>query len=96
MYTTPIGAMITGIGRRGGRPIIDKTGLMGRYDANITWLPPAVTCEDVNVENVPPEFRPQDMSLPQALESQAGLKLESDRAAMPVLVIDSVMRPEPN
>jgi uncharacterized protein (TIGR03435 family) len=36
------------------------------------------------------------MSLPEALERQAGLKLEAQRAAMPVLVIDSINQPDPN
>jgi uncharacterized protein (TIGR03435 family) len=96
MYNMPIGALITGIGQRAGRPIIDKTGLTGKYDLNLTWLPPGAKLEDLNLENVPAEFRPQDMSLPEALEQQAGLKLESTRAPMPVLVIDGVSEPDPN
>ena len=96
MFNMPIGALITGIGQRAGRPIVDKTQLTGRYDVNITWLPDGVKLEDLNLEDVPPEFRPQDMSLPEALERQAGLKLEAQRAAMPVLVIDSISQPEPN
>ena len=96
MYNMPIGALITGIGQRAGRPVIDKTGLTGKYDVNLTWLPPGAKLEDLNLENVPPELRPQDMSLPEALEQQAGLKLESQRAPMPVLVIDSVSEPDPN
>jgi uncharacterized protein (TIGR03435 family) len=96
MFNMPIGALITGIGQRAGRPIVDKTQLTGRYDVNITWLPDGVKLEDLNLEDVPPEFRPQDMSLPEALERQAGLKLEAQRAAMPVLVIDSISQPDPN
>ena len=96
MFNMPIGALITGIGQRAGRPIVDKTQLTGRYDVNITWLPDGVKLEDLNLEDVPPEFKPQDMSLPEALEQQAGLKLEAQRAAMPVLVIDSISQPDPN
>lgn len=96
MYNMPIGALITGIGQRAGRPIIDKTGLTGRYDINLTWLPPGVRLEDLNLEDVPKEFRPEDVSLPEALERQAGLKLESTRAPMPSLVIDSVTEPDSN
>ena len=90
MYNMPIGALITGIGIRAGRPIIDKTGLTGRYDDNITWLPDGVKLEDLNLQDVPAEFRPQDVSIFEALEKQAGLKLEPERAQLPVLVIDSV------
>jgi bla regulator protein BlaR1 len=96
MYNMPVGALITGIGVRAGRPIVDKTGLTGRYDANVTWLPDGVKLEELDLQNIPPEYRPQDVSLFDALEQQAGLKLVPERAAMPVVVIDSVSRPDPN
>jgi uncharacterized protein (TIGR03435 family) len=36
------------------------------------------------------------MSMFEALERQAGLKLEPTRASMPVVVIDSISEPDPN
>jgi bla regulator protein BlaR1 len=96
MYNMPLGALITSIGVRAGRPIIDRTGLTGKYDVNITWLPNGAKLEELDLQDVPIEFRPQDMSLPEALEKQAGLKLEPQRAPMPVVVIDSVSRPDEN
>jgi bla regulator protein blaR1 len=96
MYNMPIGALITGIGARAGRPIIDKTGLTGKYDANIRWLPDGVKLEDLDLKDVPAEFRPDDIAVFQALEEQAGLKLVPERAGVPVVVIDSVSRPDPN
>lgn len=96
MYNMPIGALITGIGVRAGRPIIDKTGLTGRYDDNITWLPDGVKLEDLDLTNIPPQYRPQDVSVSQALEEQAGLKLVPERAEMPVVVIDALSQPEAN
>jgi len=96
MYNMPIGALITGIGARAGRPIIDKTGLTGRYDSNVTWVPDGARFEALDLQNVPQEYRPQDMSLFEALEKQLGLKLEPQRAPMPVVVIDNVSRPDPN
>jgi uncharacterized protein (TIGR03435 family) len=96
MYNMPIGALITGIGARAGRPIVDKTGLTGRYDANVAWVPDGAKFEDLDLQNVPPEYRPPDVSLFDALEQQAGLKLVPERAEMPVVVIDSLSRPDPN
>ena len=96
MYNMPIGALITGIGARAGRPIIDKTGLTGRYDSNVAWVPDGVKLEDLDLQNVPPEYRPQDVSLFDALEQQAGLKLVPQRAEMPVVVIDNLSHPDPN
>jgi bla regulator protein blaR1 len=96
IHNMPIGALITAIGQRAGRPIVDHTGLDGRYDAVITWVPEGVKLEDLDVRDVPREYRPQNMSLSEALEKQAGLRLEPGRASMPVLVIDSISRPDPN
>jgi uncharacterized protein (TIGR03435 family) len=48
------------------------------------------------LEEIPPEIRPQEMSVFEAVEHQAGLKLEPARAPIPVLVIDSVERPTEN
>jgi len=96
MNNMPIGALLNGLTRRAGRPVIDKTGLTGRYDVNVTWLPDGVKLEDVDLTGIPPQFRPQDMGMFEALERQAGLKLEPTRAPTPVLVIDSVSEPDEN
>jgi bla regulator protein blaR1 len=96
MYNMPIGAVLNALTRRAGRPVIDKTGLTGRYDLNVTWLPDGVKLEDVDVSNLPPQFRPQEMGMFEALERQAGLKLEPAREPIPVLVIDSVSEPDEN
>ena len=92
----PIGSLLNGLTRRTGRPVIDKTGLTGRYDVNVTWLPDGAKLEDLDVTNIPPEFRPQDMGIFEALERQAGLRLQAAREPVPVLVIDSVSEPDEN
>ena len=74
----------------------DRTGLTGRYDVTVTWLPDGMELKDLDLSDVPAEYRPQDMTLFEALEKQVGLKLVADRAPMPVLVIDTVSRPDPN
>jgi len=94
MYNMPIGALITGIGARAGRPIVDRTGLQGRFDINLSWMPEGMTPE--RLAEIPPEIRPQEMGLFEAIERQAGLKLEPSRAPMPVLVIDSIDHPTEN
>jgi bla regulator protein BlaR1 len=96
MFNMPIGALLNGLARRAGRPVVDKTGLTGRYDVNVTWLPDGATLEALDLSGVPPEFRPQDMGMFEALERQAGLKLEPTREPLPVLVIDSVSQPDEN
>lgn len=96
MFNMPIGALLNGLTRRAGRPVVDKTGLTGRYDVNVTFLPDGVKLEELDLTNIPPELRPQDMSMFEALERQAGLKLEPTREPMPVLVIDNVSPPGDN
>jgi bla regulator protein blaR1 len=92
----PIGSILNGLTRRTGRPVIDNTGLTGRYDVRAMFLNDGEKLDTYDLANIPAEFRPQDMGLFEALEKQAGLRLESTRAPIPVLVIDSVDRPEEN
>jgi uncharacterized protein (TIGR03435 family) len=96
MSNMPIGALISAIGRRAGRPIVDRTNLTGRYDARVFWVPAGMTLDQLDLSDVPAEYRPPDLSLRDALEQTLGLKLESDRAPLPFLVIDSISRPDPN
>jgi uncharacterized protein (TIGR03435 family) len=79
-----------------GRPIVDKTGLSGQFDITLEWNPD-ITRVPENVGNAPTlaelEARPVLFT---ALREQLGVRLESDTAAMDVLVIDSVDRPTPD
>jgi uncharacterized protein (TIGR03435 family) len=79
---------------RAGRPIVDRTGLTGKYDINLRWMPENMT--PAQLEEIPKEIRPEEVTLFEAVERQAGLKLEPSRAVMPVLVIDSVDHPIEN
>ena len=95
IYNMPIGALIGGLGRvLQDRPIVDKTGLTGKYDAAITWMSDGMKPEQL--EGVPKEQRPEDISLFEALEKQAGLKLEAQKAPVQVVVIDSIEKPSEN
>lgn len=71
------------------RPVVDKTGLNGLYDINFQWT------QDADLTATAPTT-PAGQSLFSALEEQLGLKLESARGPLPVLVIDSIQRPSEN
>ena len=73
-----------------GRPVVDRTGLAGLYDVEYTFAPqpPGPSTELAAGANVPPVLV--------ALEEQLGLKLESERTQVPVLVVESVGRPTEN
>jgi bla regulator protein blaR1 len=73
-----------------GLPVIDRTGLSGRYDFTIEWKP---------TSNVPPPSDSPDAPAPTSLEAlrdQLGLKAESTKAPVQILVIDRVERPSEN
>jgi uncharacterized protein (TIGR03435 family) len=77
-----------------GRLVIDKTGLSGRFAFNLTWTP-----DQIPTVAPPPGIPPVDPngpSLVTALQEQLGLKLESAKGPVEVLVIDSVERPTPD
>ena len=65
---------------------------MSWFDARLRWRP------DAGLTSVPDAQRVPDagVSLFTAVQEQLGLKLESTRAPLEVLVIDSVERPTPN
>jgi uncharacterized protein (TIGR03435 family) len=71
-----------------GRPVIDRTGLNGRFDFTLEWSP-----EAANPENPPDLPGPTFLD---ALREQLGLRLESTRGPVKTLVIDHVERPSEN
>jgi uncharacterized protein (TIGR03435 family) len=67
---------------------VDKTGLTDKYDVAVTWLPSDLKPEEL--QNVPKEMRPDDVSIFEAFEKQAGLKLETQKGAVQVVVVDKL------
>lgn len=91
----PIGALTAVLARSlQDRPVVDNTGLTALYDTTVRWMPFDMTPEQRAA--IPDDVRPPDMSLFDAFDRQAGLKLEARRQRIDVLVIDSIQRPEPN
>jgi uncharacterized protein (TIGR03435 family) len=69
-----------------GRNVVDKTGLTGKYDITLEYVPVARAASDET--GGPSVFT--------AVEEQLGLKLVPGKAPMDVLVIDSVEQPAAN
>ena len=65
-----------------GRTIIDQTGLSGKYDLTLTYAP------EMGDLSGPSLFT--------ALQEQLGLKLESGKGPVDVVVVDSAERPSEN
>jgi uncharacterized protein (TIGR03435 family) len=78
------------------RPVIDKTGLQGRYDFTLTWTPDETQFAGFGVR-IPPSTDPNAPPvLFTAVQEQLGLKFDSVRAPVEVLVIDRVEKPSEN
>ncbi len=77
------------------RPVVDRTGLSGRYDFNLTYTPDAFTAASLAARNGTPMpgVDPNGPPLVTALEQQAGLRLQPVRAPIEVVVIDRIERP---
>ncbi|HWE51355.1 MAG TPA: TIGR03435 family protein [Bryobacteraceae bacterium] len=69
-----------------GRPVLDHTGLTGKYDINLRWTP------DDGEQKTDPS-RP---SLFTAVQEQLGLKLESQKGPVEILIVDRAERPSEN
>jgi uncharacterized protein (TIGR03435 family) len=86
-----IDALVAHLSQSLGRTVIDKTGLTGLYDLTLTFTSDA--------DAASPSSHNDSASGPTlftALEEQLGLKLESSRGPVPILVIDSITRPSEN
>jgi uncharacterized protein (TIGR03435 family) len=79
------------------RPVVDRTGLSGRFDFTLTWTPDESQFRGMGVRVPAPSTDPNlPPGLFTAIEEQLGLKLESTRAPVEVLVVDRVEKPSDN
>jgi uncharacterized protein (TIGR03435 family) len=84
-----------------GRTIADKTGLKGNYAFTLRWAETPASMLKEREERPPgaESASPPDASGPSlftALQEQLGLKLESQKGPVEVLVIDHVEKPSEN
>ena len=79
------------------RPVVDKTGLTGRWDFAIRWTPDESQFGGLGVRVPPPTDDPNaPPGIFTAFTDQLGLKLDPSRAPVDVLVIDKVEKPSEN
>jgi uncharacterized protein (TIGR03435 family) len=74
-----------------GRPVLDQTGLAGRYDIDLEWARAELrAAPDAGGDVLPAP------SISTALQEQLGLRLEPGRHRMDVLIVEHVERPTAN
>jgi uncharacterized protein (TIGR03435 family) len=101
----PFSALVSTLSQLLERPIVDKTGIKGNYDFKMVFsragLPTVIGGTPLRFEPGPipgAEIGPSN-SLPSiftAVQESLGLKLDSGRGPVEVLVIDSVQKPNEN
>lgn len=87
-----LASALPGLGRL-ERPVVDRTGLSGRFDFSIEWAPEPVGPSAPNADATADVRGPGFL---EALREQLGLKLESTKAPLRAIVIDHVERPSEN
>jgi uncharacterized protein (TIGR03435 family) len=93
--------LVDSLSRFTNRVVLDKTNLTGKYDINLEYTP-----EQGQFQAPPggapngmpplPPIDPNGPSLFTALQEQLGLKLESQKGPVEMIVIDHVERPSEN
>jgi uncharacterized protein (TIGR03435 family) len=92
----PIQLLVNVLSPQLGHSVIDKTGLKGKYDFTLKWTPdPSALPPPAGA----PEGPPPDSNGPSlftAMQEQLGLKLQSTKGPVEMLVVDHVERPSEN
>lgn len=79
------------------RPVLDKTGLTGRWDFNLDWTPDDSQFQGMGAKIPPPtDGANQPPALYTAIQEQIGLKLDATKSSADVMVIDHVEKPSEN
>jgi uncharacterized protein (TIGR03435 family) len=76
-------------GREIDRPIVDRTGLTGTFDIELSWTPLRPGARGAGLTPATSD----GTIIFTALQEQLGLKLESQRGTVEAVVVDSVQRP---
>ena len=77
--------------RRVDKPIVDKTGLTGKYDMKLTWSVEGQTLNGGDAKDDDTQA-----GIFTAMKETLGLELKPTRGPVQVLVVDSVTQPSPN
>jgi uncharacterized protein (TIGR03435 family) len=84
-----MGRLVAFLANQVARPVVDMTHIQGYYDFTLSWTPD-------DLKSVAASDQPSLPSLFTAVQEKLGLKLESQKAPVELLVIDSAERPSEN
>jgi len=78
------------------RPVMERTGLQGRYDLHMEFVPAFVDSPNRDGSQVANPNADTGPNLFTALIEQAGLTLRAERGQVQFIVIDRIERPTPD
>lgn len=84
-------SLVVSISGSAGRQVLNRTGLKGFYALTLRWAEPrrpGASPDAALDENLPDFFT--------ALQEQLGLKLQPEKAQMPIFIVDHIERPTEN
>jgi uncharacterized protein (TIGR03435 family) len=100
---SPISNLVSTLSGSLGRPVLDKTGLTGKYDFTLKWSPDESQMQappgGAGPPNGPAPIGSPDSGAPTlliAIQEQLGLKLESGKGPVVLIVIDHIEKPSEN
>jgi uncharacterized protein (TIGR03435 family) len=88
MYGVTMGTLTLLLSGPAGWPVVDKTGLTGKYDIHLDMGQAGPSLADGAADSGASVFS--------AVQEQLGLKLEPQKDQVEILVIDHIERPSPN
>ncbi|HEY9137461.1 MAG TPA: TIGR03435 family protein [Terriglobus sp.] len=78
------------------RPVVNHTGLTGRYNGTLNWTPDETQFQVFGVKIVPDESPDAPPPVFIAIQQQDGLKLDAEKTAVDVMILDHVEKPSEN
>jgi bla regulator protein blaR1 len=94
-----LGMLVLNLSNELGRRVIDRTGLSGKYDFELKWDSGQDSAAQIRSTQTTELALPADIDVPSiftALQEQLGLRLESGKGPVEVLVVDRAERPSKN
>jgi uncharacterized protein (TIGR03435 family) len=86
---SPLSVFADGLANQVARIVVDRTGLTGSWDFEVSFTPERVR-QQALAANAPADIDANGPSIFTAIQEQLGLKLESTKGPVSVLVIDRI------